>query len=231
MAAASSLSEFVPARIVRVSQETSNVVGIRLQAPLDYEWTPGQHLALRAAAQDSVLGYYSIASAPRHSEPGILEIAALVGSLPKGVTPQEGNEIWISRPNGKLMIGSVRSPATLVLIGMGTGVAPLRAMVQELGERRSLTGATLLQGARSESELLFRQEFFSCTEQGMDYRPVLSKPTGAWPGRAGRVQQHLDDLDLRADFRLCGSSAMVSEVTRALVERGVFQDQIKAEGY
>lgn len=231
MAAASSLSEFVPARIVRVSQETANVVGMRLQAPRDYEWTPGQHLALCAAPGEGALGYYSIASAPRHSEPGILEIAALLGSLPKGVSPKEGKEVWISQPSGEFMIARRRSPERLVLIGMGTGVAPLRAMVQELVQRRSLTGVLLLQGARSESDLLFRQEFSSCSERGMEYRPVLSQPTGVWPGRVGRVQQHLDDLDLRADFRLCGSPAMVSEVTRSLVERGVPPDQIQGEGY
>jgi NAD(P)H-flavin reductase len=114
---------------------------------------------------------------------------------------------------------------------MGTGVAPLRAMVQERVNRKSLSGVALLQGARVESELLLRDEFNANVEQGLDYRPVLSQPTGQWMARTGRVQRHLDDLDMRARFRVCGSKAMVGDVTERLLQRGALPEQIDGEGY
>jgi hypothetical protein len=49
--------------------------------------------------------------------------------------------------------------------------------------------------------------------------------------RTGRVQRHLDDLDMRARFRVCGSKAMVGDVTERLLQRGALREQIDGEGY
>lgn len=231
MAAASLPSGLVPARILRVSQETPKVVGLRLQAPRDYAWAPGQYLALRAATAEGPPSYYSIASAPQTTEPGVLELAAAVDSLPHGVRAKEGNDVWISPPAGELTVGRLERAEALVLIGMGTGVAPLRAIVQALSLRTGVSGVTLLQGARLESDLLFRDEFLLYAAEGMDYRPVLSQPAGEWAARTGWVQHHLTDLDSKARFRLCGSRAMVIDVTARLLDGGVHLPQIDAEGY
>lgn len=243
MAAASLPSKLVPARIVRVSQETPKVISLRLQAPPEYDWAPGQHLALCSATAEGPVGYYSIASAPRISEPGVLELAAAVGSLPPGVQAQEGSDVWISLPAGELTVGRLLNARALVLIGVGTGVAPLRAIVQDLAGRggpsrlngpsraTDLSRVTLLQGARLESELLFRDEFYHYAAQGMDYRPVLSRPDPTWAARTGWVQHHLEGLDMTASFRICGSQAMVKDVTVQLLDGGALLPHIDGEGY
>lgn len=231
MAATSSPSELVPARIVSVSKETPRVVSLRLQAPKEYNWAAGQHLALRATSAAGAPSYYSIASAPRKSEPGILELAAAIESLPEGVRVEPGTEVWLGPPAGKLTVARLSGAASLVLIGMGTGVAPLRAIVQALEDEDGVSHVTLLQGARFENELLFRDEFIGYAARGMDYRPVLSRPDPAWTARTGWVQHHLGGLSPKANYRLCGSRAMVTEVTARLVDGGVLPVQIDGEGY
>ena len=110
-------------------------------------------------------------------------------------------------------------------------LAPLRAIVQDVAGRAGVSGVTLLQGARQESDLLFRDEFCLYASQGMDYRPVLSRPEREWAARTGRVQDHLDGLNMQAKFRLCGSQAMVTQVTARLLDGGVLLSQIDGEGY
>jgi NAD(P)H-flavin reductase len=231
MAATSSQSELIPARIVHVSKETPKVATLRLQAPHDYLWAPGQHLALHASPPGTAPSYYSIASAPKVSEPGMLELAASVESLPGGVRLEPGVDVLISRASGKLTAPRLKDSGALVLIGMGTGIAPLRAIVQAQEGAFGVQRVTVIQGARYEEELLFRDEFMRYAAHGLGYRPVLSRPGDAWKARTGWVSHHLDGLDPGANFRLCGSRAMVTEVTSKLEERGVARAQIDGEGY
>lgn len=231
MAATSSQSELILARIVHVSKDTQKVATLHLQAPHDYSWAPGQHLALHSTTLGAAPSYYSIASAPRVAEPGLLELAASIESLPGGVRLEPGSDVLISRASGKLTVARLKDAASLVLIGMGTGIAPLRAIVQALEGAFGVEHITVLQGARHEEELLFRDEFVRYAARGLVYRPVLSRPDTAWTERTGWVSHHLDGLDSGATFRLCGSRAMVTEVTKKLQESGVTPAQIDSEGY
>ncbi len=231
MAAPLPTSGLVEAKIVDVAQESPRVVGLRVQAPKSYSWDPGQHLALCAPREGAPSGYYSIASAPRREEPGVFELAAAAGSLPEGVTARPGQAIWLSRAGGQFTLSRLRRRDALVFIGMGTGISPLRAMVQSLSDSEELAFATLLQGARTERDILYFQEFREFSARGMHYLPILSRPFDGWSGARGRVQAHLEGLEVSSSFRVCGSESMVQEVTARLVARGVSPDQIDAEGY
>lgn len=231
MAANLPTAGLVEASIIDVAQESPRVVGLRVQAPEGYSWDPGQHLALCAAREGAPAGYYSIASAPRPEAPGVFELAAAADSLPEGVAAQEGELVWLSPPGGELTLSRLWRGAAMVLIGMGTGVSPLRAMAQFLHDRDALDRVTLLHGARTERDLLFSEEFRKYSDAGMEYVPVLSRPYDGWSGRRGRVQAHLDHLDVSSRFLLCGSQTMVREVTALLLKRGVSPDRIDGEGY
>lgn len=231
MSLSSPTAGLVEASIIEAEQQSPTVVGLRVRAPKDYRWAPGQHLALCAATEGAPLSYYSIASAPREREPGVLEISAASSSLPEGVAPTPGQLVWLSLPSGELTLSRLRRMDEMVLIGMGTGISPLRAIVQSLADRGELDRATLLQGARTEDDLLYFSEFRDLAGEGLEYRPVLSRPFDGWSGRRGRVQAHLDGLGPRSAFRICGSETMVEEVAALLVERGVNPAQIDAEGY
>ncbi len=64
--------------------------------------------------------------------------------------------------------------------------------------------------------------------------PTLTRESGTWLGRRGRVQvQLLEAVSSLAalDAYVCGRVEMVSEVVRALVAHGVPESRIRSEGF
>lgn len=229
----------VEAKIQKVTRLSPRVLGLRVSAPRDFSWLAGQHLPVSGKAVGGEVGYYSIASAPTAQAPGEFELAVLAESLPVEGEVGVGTPIFLGRASGAMPLGRLEQAAKVVLIGMGTGVAPLRATAQYLlSLRHPLPDAaftrphvTLLQGARSRSECFFREEFESFVGERFSYFPVYSKEVGE-AGRVGRVQQHLDELPLAdAEFCICGSKAMVSDVRVLLRDRDVPEERIYSEGY
>lgn len=143
-----------------------------------------------------------------------------------------GQEFYLSAPSGGPP-AAIQDARHLILIGMGTGIAPLRALTQARLGRASGPGLlTLIQGARTQNECLFFDEFAAVRTKGFDYRPVLSQPSAPWSGRRGYVQEHLLDLPPQgAHFCICGKLAMVEEVTARLAKSGVDSSAIFSEGY
>jgi NAD(P)H-flavin reductase len=232
----------VEARIQKVTQLSPKVLGLRVSAPQDFSWRAGQHLPVSGKAVGGEVGYYSIASAPAPGSPGEFELAVLAESLPVEGEVGVGMPLYLGRASGAMPLGRLEQATKVVLIGIGTGVAPLRATAQYLlspqyhVSRQDLSAArphvTLLQGARSRSECFFREEFEAFVGERFSYLPVYSQPEESDAVRVGRVQQYLDELPLSgAEFCLCGSKAMVTDVRHLLQSKGVPEESIYFEGY
>lgn len=227
----------VEATIREVTRLSPRVVGLVVEAPTDFEWLAGQHLPVSGQPRGGELGYYSIASAPRSLGPGCFELAVAEDSWPLAGEIEPGTALFVGPPSGALPLGRLMDARRVVLVGMGTGVAPLRATVQSLlaedeKGRRGRPHVTLIQGARSLEECFFREEFEALRGRRFTYRPVLSQELGAYTGLRGRVQQHLDELPTtEVEYCLCGSKAMVEDVSARLLALGVSSECIFAEGY
>lgn len=222
-------ARMLPARVTEVKALSELVLGVKMQAPSDFDWSPGQHLALRSAPDAEELAYYSIASIPNEQEPGAFDLAVSEAAMRVDGLNQPGAQLWIEPAQGGVP-AAILGAAHLVLIGMGTGVAPLRALAQ--AQARKQGRVTLIQGARRFADCLFFDEFQQRRGQLFEYFPVLSGAEESWRGRVGRVQQHLTQVvDLNAGYCVCGSSAMVEEVKRLLLAEGVAEASIFAEGY
>lgn len=232
--------------VLETEQLSSRVRRVILDVPPDYIWEPGQHLALRAQV-DAAPRYYSIASAagspvigssPAGSStvsvaaPGRLEL--VMGESNDAPPLAAGDRVLLSPPVGERAVPRDHRGLT-VLVGAGTGVAPLRAVVQE---RVPLGLETLLLvGFRTLDDALFHREFAALAEQRvLRYLLVLSQPSSGWNGLVGRVQEHLGFLDgvhtaPSAHFAVCGSRTMVDDVVTRLLAAGAAHERIFAEGY
>lgn len=124
-----------------------------------------------------------------------------------------------------------------VFVGTGTGLAPLRAMCEELLARKSRPSVTLLQGCRSEKDVLWSELWSTWSAQFDDFRyeVTVSRPSPGWCGRRGYVQEHFDDLNLVSSSTmvfLCGRSAMIAESRKLLKERyGFDRRRIRGERF
>lgn len=201
----------------------------------DFRWIAGQYVELVVPASAVPRQPYSIASAYDPERPGRFELAVLRGAdtgalhaLPLGA------HLSANGPLGSFTRERADSSPS-VLIGTGTGVSPLRAMIVE--ELRKPTGPTLvlLFGCRSEAEVLFADEFRELARLSKRFRfeVTLSQPDEGYTGRRGYVQEHLAELVrplAGAECWVCGRAAMVEECVRRLEhEIGIPRDRIFTE--
>ncbi len=112
----------------------------------------------------------------------------------------------------------------LVIVAGGVGLAPLRPVVlAALGARDRFGRVTLIAGARSRDDFLFRGELDEWARAGViDVHLTVDVPVQGWPGEVGFVTEPLRRLTLRPDNTtayLCGPEVMMRNGARELTKR------------
>ena len=224
------------ARVVARQTLTPRVVEITLAFEGEgFEWAAGQYVLVRVPSVSSGPFPFSIANA---YDPARTELCLAVGDGPSSELLSRapiGLEVELEGPAGSL---TWREAPGALLVGAGTGVTPLHALVQEAVSRdQRNVPVLLLAGARSEQELLWEEELtaLAATSEYFDYRPILSQPPVDCTGRRGWVQAHLSDavLALPIGFAayLCGSHAMVEQCRADLERLGVSESRVRYESF
>lgn len=223
-----------PARLLSSTVLSPRATLIRVLVDEKYEYRAGQYVAvsLGDGANDS---YYSFASAPDAARPSEFELCLATVGKPELERLSAGDRITVSAPLGGVPFLD-EDFSLLWLFGIGTGVAPLRAIVQGLQE--SLPGVSLVVGHRDVRGSLFHHEFEGLSRKGLDYRPFVSQELGDGPFGRGRIQNEVARLVDATNARIrevhavvCGRQDMAQSVFSLLVRAGVPQQQIHQEGY
>jgi ferredoxin-NADP reductase len=226
------------ATLLDVRQIAPNVRHFVFEVPevRDLTFTPGQFVSLTHNVEGrEITRPYSIASKPDSNRFDLCLNLVEDGILsPWLFTLEPGAEIETTAPLGYFVIRNPERDA--VFVATGTGIAPMRSMLEaslDSGDPRQLT---LLFGVRHEHGLLYRDEFDKLAAQHSNFRfwPTLSRPEQSWIGRTGHVQQHLAEAaggrrDL--DVYICGLKAMVDDVRAMLKGMGFDRKQIIYEKY
>ena len=189
----------------------------------------GQHLLLRLF-DDDVARPFAIANAPDTS--GRLEFLIKLPPerMPRVTSLTTGDRIDASTCVGRGFPLHEWHDADLLLCGVGSGIAPLRAALDAVvADRHHFGTVALLYGVRTPGELCFRERFG--TWAGLDVKvvPVVSRPAGTdWAGAVGYVQDHLPSLARPDDTHVlvCGLPDMEKALASALATRGVGPQQL-----
>ena len=230
-------------RVVEVVPDTARATSLVLDLP---DWPghlAGQHVDVRLTAED---GYqaersYSIASAPEDEQ-----LVLTVDRLDDGeVSPylvevlSPGDELELRGPIGGYFVWEESLGGPLVLIGGGSGVVPLRAMLRHwVGGSRTVP-VSLVYSSRSLSEVIYRQELLGY-EQRFEPVEVRLALTREWPegfrGHTGRVDRALleDVAGPPADrprVYVCGSHGFVEAAAGWLVEIGHAPERVRTERF
>jgi ferredoxin-NADP reductase len=221
------------ARVLEVVRENARTTSLVLQ-PADWPaHRAGQHVDVRLTAEDGYQAQrsYSIASAP-----GDEHLVLTVERLDDGeVSPyltetvQPGDDLELRGPVGGYFVWEESLGGPLLLVGGGSGVVPLRAMLRYHRAIRSELPARLLYSARTQSDLIYRREL-----EGFDTAITLTREQ--WAGRTGRVDRDLlEELAWPpADHPLayvCGPTGFVEAVADALVALGHDPSRIRTERF
>ncbi len=136
--------------------QTVAVLTIRPDRPLSYQ--PGQYVSVQVPKWPRVWRKYSIANAPRENSLIDLHVRAVPGGMVSTALVSHsgaGDTVTLSAARGDLR-GPADADRDLVCVAGGTGLAPLKAIVESIvggarqGKRRSIT---LYVGARRGGDL------------------------------------------------------------------------------
>jgi ferredoxin-NADP reductase len=240
--AAAPVTAWREARIERIVRQTPRVKSFFLRTPLRAH-VAGQHVDVRLTADDGYQAQraYSIASAPGD----LVELA--IEELEEGeVSPyfhevaREGDTFEVRGPLGGHFIWRASDGGPLLLIGGGSGVAPLMAMVRDRANTARNVPTLLVYSSRTWEDIIFRDELVRLHDRGDGFELVLTTTRGP-RGRAGDFERRLDPTLVSQILAawghstrhayVCGADAFVEAVTRTLVRDGIEASRIRAERY
>ena len=233
----------MPTRLLALQRPSADVALLRLQLPANqrFQYHAGQYVEfiLAGGARRS----YSMANAPsRSGQPPAIELH--IRHLPGGLfTDQvfgalkERDILRLEGPFGSFFLRESAKP--MILLASGTGLAPIKALVEQLQDSGQQRPATLYWGCRSRADLYLHEWALQAATSlpWLRYIPVLSEPRAddAWAGRTGLVHRAVmaDWPDLRGhQVYACGAPVMVDSARRDLVARcGLPDDEFLADAF
>src|SRR3954471_3643790 len=231
--------------VTAIRQETPAVRTFTLQLPAWPGHRPGQHVDLRLTAADgySVERSYSIASEPERRG----EIDVTVERVEGGeVSPfllevvVIGDRLEVRGPIGGYFVWDVSlADAPLCLIGGGSGVVPLMAMLRHRERAGVRAPTTLLLSSRSVDDVIYRDELeaLAARQDGLTVHHTLTReqPPG-WTDYGRRIDDAML-ADVVVPFGeaqrtyVCGPTALVEVVADGLVRLGLAPDRIRTERF
>ena len=229
------------AEVVAVVTETPRVKTLAFDVSSWPGHRAGQHVDVRLTAEDGYQAQrsYSIASAPNGTR-----IKLTVERLDDGeVSPylvdelQPGDRIELRGPVGGYFVWEPSQGGPLLLVGGGSGIVPLMAMIRLRAASGSDVETRLLFSSRSWDDVIYRDELERLDGEHLRVAHTLtrSQPPG-WTGYARRVDAEMlaevgpDPSELPRVF-VCGPTAFVETVAEALVGLGHEAGAIKTERF
>jgi CDP-4-dehydro-6-deoxyglucose reductase len=227
----------VPARAVALRRENDSVIRMTLRfPPFDKpDFKPGQFVGIRHC--DGIDRSFSIANAPRDDGTIELHIGRVAGGSFTGHVFENlkvNDVLQVSGPFGSFIYSSQQRPS--IFIAGGTGIAPVRAILEAITTATARSSARVYWGSRMRSGFYIDRELRDLCAgcSGIEYVPVLSETDDKWQGRTGLVHEAVlqDFADLSGfDLYACGSPAMVDATHEALRARGARPDRFFADSF
>jgi ferredoxin-NADP reductase len=219
------------ATVSGVKAETPRVKSFRLGLPMWMPHLPGQHYDVRLTAPDGYQAQrsYSIASSPLDEG----EVELTIDRLADGeVSPyfhdvvEEGDQVEVRGPFASYFVWRGEEPA--LLIGGGSGVVPLMAMLRHRRRTMPDLEMRLVYSVRSADDVIYADEL------GADATLTFTRePPEGWDGHTGRIDAELIAsavADSPTAF-ICGSNGFVEAASRLLLGAGCPATAIRTERF
>jgi CDP-4-dehydro-6-deoxyglucose reductase, E3 len=232
----------LPARIEHALPLSHDVIGLHLRLPVaeEFRFEAGQYLdiMLPGGRRRS----FSIASPPHASQLLELHVRRVVGGEFSELLFNEDARSDLLRIEGPLGQFVYRpGAAPMLMVGGGTGLAPLLSILRHVVENGIEREMTLYWGVRGERDLYAHATLEDLAGRSiaghaaidrpardrparLRYVPVLSEPSPEWRGSRGWVHEavlrDIDDLE-KYDVYAAGPPEMIAAVRREFGRRGV----------
>jgi ferredoxin-NADP reductase len=219
------------ATVTSIKVETPRVKSFRFALPMWMPHLPGQHYDVRLTAPDGYRAQrsYSVTSSPLDEG----EIELTIDRLDGGeVSPYfhdvvvEGDEVELRGPFASYFVWRGESPA--LLIGGGSGVAPLMGMLRHRRRAHPDAEMRLVYSTRSPEEVIYADEL------GEEATVTLTREApDEWSGARGRIASDLLEplvYDMGPAF-ICGSNGFVENASQLLLSLGYDASRVRTERF
>lgn len=218
----------VAARITAMDSLSADVVRVHLDCDAPFEFRSGQYLTLVRA--DGLARSYSIASLPTEG------LDLHIRLLPNGrmsewirTEARAGDPVRVLGPSGDCFYVPGRPKQTLLLIGTGTGLAPLYGILRDALEHGHTGPIHLFHGALRAEGLYLRDELtqLAASHANFEYVPTLFEADG--PIDQVVLKRFSKPAGSRA--YLCGDPGIVQSLKKKLFLQGMNLGDIHADAF
>nr|WP_132876175.1 globin domain-containing protein [Tamaricihabitans halophyticus] len=231
-AAADDGPAWFPATVLEHHRLSWDLAIVRVQPDYPLPYQPGQYISVEVPQRPRFWRYLSPANAPR--EDGALEFhvhAVEGGWVSRAIVShtQEGDEWRLGSPLGRLT-ASRTDEQNVLMIGGGTGIAPLRAILDDWSHWGENPHVQLFYGARNADDLYALDELrqLATTNPWLTVVPVAEEGADAAGVERGTladaVTRHGDWADRRV--LVCGSPTMIRATVSKMLVAGTPLDRI-----
>ncbi|RCG25067.1 globin [Sphaerisporangium album] len=218
------------AEIISHEQRALGIAVIRARPNYKYPYRPGQSASVSYALRPRVWRYYSFANAPRQDntidlhvrmvDGGVLSSALVMGA-------RRGDVLRVGAPVGERLAISADITGDLLLIAGGTGLAPLKALVEQVMYEGPTRRVDLVVGARTSREFYDLEALskMAAEHPWLTVVPAVSHDRFYRGTRGNAVDVALQAWRGQHVF-VCGSEEMAQSTVGRLLDAGVPHEQI-----
>ncbi len=212
-----------PAKIISKEKFTDDTYVFRVKT--EFKTEPGQFIEISVPLYGEAP--ISVAS---HREGELDLLVRNVGNVTNQIAEMEvGGEMEIRGPYGHGYPLADIKGNNLVVIGGGTGTAPIKGVLEYVEQHRNdYHDIHLFLGFRSPDLVLFKKDIEAWSKR---YNTVLSVDNAAtyWTGKVGVITKYIEESGLNNQNKvvlLCGPPVMIKFAVQALKKLGFHDDQI-----
>jgi NAD(P)H-flavin reductase/hemoglobin-like flavoprotein len=234
-AEASSLPPWWTAEVVEHELRRPDIAALTVRPGSTLPYRAGQYVTVQTARWPWTWRPYSVANAPRPDGLLRFHVRALPGGWVGGTLVRHtkiGDVLLLGHAAGTMTLDPDSDRPILCIAG-GTGLAPLKALVEDAIEKDLRRDIHLLVGSRTSEDLYDLPDLRALEERTPWLRvvPVVSEDP-AYDGLHGHVPDVLDRFPdwSRHDVYVAGPPAMIQRTVTVLDELGVPADHIHYDG-
>jgi len=230
-------ARFIESTVVSLKLLNPETIELILEYKDELTFKPGQFINLKR--DDGLVRSYSIANLPSAEK----HLEFHIRKLPNGGFSEwahdhlnSGDMVSLQEPAGDCFYISGRPEQSLLLIGTGTGLAPLAGIVRDALKQGHTGDIHLFHGSRDIDGLYWVDEMKTLAEKNdnFNYHPCLSGSDTSSEYKAGRA--HMEALKAHPKLQgwrvfLCGHPGMVKEAQKKAYLAGASLKDIYADAF
>jgi len=220
-----------PVRINKIEKKTEKIVEVELRLPPSANLTFLEGQYIDVIGPNNVRRSYSIANSTNHNTI-VLWIKMVEGGKLSQYwfnEAQKNDLLRIEGPKGTFFFREEQK--RIILLATGTGIAPIKSILDKLAQTSSNLIISLYWGNRTPEDFFWQPEYKNLD---FKYTPVLSRNNDSWINKIGYVQnvaleeyKQLEDTEVYA----CGSIEMIASAKELFIKHGLEEKDFHSDAF